>query len=97
HDISVAERLRDPYTEEPSLYFYDTCPGGSGLAEGFLKKLPLILQAASNLVRSCNCKEGCPSCIGPVSAKGQELVKGEVSKFLLTWLNSTMDATGDTI
>ena len=93
HDISVAERLKDPYTEEPSLYFYDSCPGGSGLAEGFLKRMPLILQAASDLVNSCNCEEGCPSCIGPVSAKGQELVKGEVSKFLKAWFYSAMGGT----
>ncbi len=97
HDISVAERLKDQYTEEPSLYFYDTCPGGSGLAEGFLKKLSLILQAASDLVSSCNCKTGCPSCIGPVSEKGQEMVKGEVSKFLKAWLNPETNIEGDSI
>lgn len=91
HDIAVAERLKDQYTEEPSLYFYDSCPGGSGLAEGFLKKFPLILQAANDLVSSCNCEKGCPSCIGPVSEKGQEMVKGEVSKFLRTWLLSVID------
>ncbi len=95
HDIAVAERLKDQYTEEPSLYFYDSCPGGSGLAEGFLNKFPLILQAASDLVSSCNCEEGCPSCIGPVSAKGQELVKGAVSKFLKTWLVSAINISGD--
>lgn len=94
HDISVAERLKDPYTEEPSLYFYDSCPGGSGLAEGFLKKFSLILQAASDLVSSCNCEEGCPSCIGPVSEKGQEQVKPEVAKFLKAWLSSAMDTGG---
>ncbi|MEA1910475.1 MAG: DEAD/DEAH box helicase [Spirochaetota bacterium] len=97
HDISVAERLKDQYTEEPSLYFYDSCPGGSGLAEGFLKKLSLILHAANDLVSSCNCKEGCPSCIGPVSAKGQELVKGEVSKFLNAWIGPAAENTGDSI
>jgi DEAD/DEAH box helicase domain-containing protein len=90
HDIAVAERLKDPYTAEPSLYFYDSCPGGSGLAEGFLKEFHLIINAASNLVSSCSCKTGCPSCIGPVSIKGQDNVKEEVSKFIQTWLNSIL-------
>ena len=97
HDIAVAERLKDPYTEKPSLYFYDTCPGGSGLAEGFLEKLPLILQAARDLVGSCDCEAGCPSCIGPVSAKGQESVKKEVSNFFKNWLDSAVNITGESI
>lgn len=94
HDIGVAERLKDPYTDEPSLYFYDSCPGGSGLAEGFLKNLPSILKAAGDLVDSCVCDRGCPSCIGPESGKGQENVKLEVSNFIKGWLDVSMDNGG---
>jgi DEAD/DEAH box helicase domain-containing protein len=92
HDIAVAERLKDTYTNKPTLYFYDSCPGGSGLAEGFLKKLPLILKAANDLVSNCNCEEGCPSCIGPVSSKGQDQLKEEVLKFLKAWLDPSFSA-----
>jgi DEAD/DEAH box helicase domain-containing protein len=95
HDIGVAERLRDPYTDSPTLYFYDSCPGGSGLAEGFLKKLSLILKAAGDLVDSCSCERGCPSCIGPESGKGQENVKVEVSGLLRSWLDLSTDNSGD--
>jgi DEAD/DEAH box helicase domain-containing protein len=94
HDIGVAERLKDPYTDEPSLYFYDSCPGGSGLAEGFLKNLSSILKAAGDLVDSCFCDRGCPSCIGPESGKGQENVKLEVSNFIKGWLDVSMDNSG---
>ncbi len=94
HDLSAAERLKDNYTGMPSLYFYDSCPGGTGLAEGFIKKLPVILQAASDLVSGCTCENGCPSCIGPVSKKGQDKVKEEVSVFLKSWVESISSNIG---
>jgi DEAD/DEAH box helicase domain-containing protein len=64
-DIGVAERLKDPYTGAPSLYLYDTAPGGIGLAEGFAEKQRQITAAAAALVLRCPCEAGCPSCIGP--------------------------------
>ncbi len=64
-DIGVAERLRDPHFELPCLYVYDNYPGGIGLAEAFLERMPEILRAASELVHGCSCAEGCPSCVGP--------------------------------
>lgn len=64
-DLGVAERLRDPHFEAPALFIFDRYPGGTGLAEKFLEKLPRIREAAAELVVSCSCEEGCPSCIGP--------------------------------
>jgi DEAD/DEAH box helicase domain-containing protein len=64
-DINVSERLRDPHFSEPTLYFFDQYPGGTGLSEGFQKHLPEIHEAARELIRACPCAEGCPSCIGP--------------------------------
>ena len=64
-DLGVSERLRDPHFGEPSLYFFDQYPGGTGLAEGFRKHMEGIHSASSELIRSCPCAEGCPSCIGP--------------------------------
>ena len=64
-DIGVAERLKDPHFLEPALYVFDTYPGGSGIAEGFLEKVREIRDAARELVASCPCEEGCPSCVGP--------------------------------
>ncbi len=64
-DIGVAERLKDPHFLEPALYVFDTYPGGSGIAEGFVEKVREIRDAARELVGSCPCEEGCPSCVGP--------------------------------
>lgn len=64
-DIGVSERLRDPHFEQPALYVFDSYPGGSGIAEGFVEKVREIRRAARDLVVSCPCEEGCPSCVGP--------------------------------
>ncbi len=64
-DMGVAERLRDPHFGAPALFFFDSYPGGTGLAEQFREKFAAVLKAASDLVSSCPCEEGCPSCIGP--------------------------------
>lgn len=64
-DIGVSERLKDPYTGEPSLYVYDMYPGGTGLSEGLLENIDRILRASLELVEQCPCVSGCPSCIGP--------------------------------
>ncbi|MBN1685206.1 MAG: DEAD/DEAH box helicase [Spirochaetales bacterium] len=64
-DIGIAERLRDPYTDAPSIYVYDMYPGGTGLSETLLEKVDLIFGACLELVERCGCERGCPSCIGP--------------------------------
>jgi DEAD/DEAH box helicase domain-containing protein len=64
-DIGVSERLKDPHFLEPALYIFDTYPGGSGIAEGFVDKVSSIRAAARELVAQCPCDEGCPSCVGP--------------------------------
>ncbi|HVO38258.1 MAG TPA: DEAD/DEAH box helicase [Spirochaetia bacterium] len=68
-DIGVAERVRDPHFESPSLYVYDQCPGGIGLSEGFLRNLPLIARGAFEVIDRCPCSNGCPSCIGAPDAE----------------------------
>lgn len=85
HDIGIAERLKDPYTGCPSLYVYDTAPGGIGLAEGFAEKLLPVAAAAEELVRQCPCEAGCPSCIGPEDQGGAENKKEEIKAFFTRW------------
>jgi DEAD/DEAH box helicase domain-containing protein len=68
-DIGIAERIRDPHFGAPCLYVYDSYPGGSGLAEAFVRAAPQVLDAALELVSTCPCEEGCPSCVGPRDAR----------------------------
>jgi DEAD/DEAH box helicase domain-containing protein len=64
-DLGVAERLKDVVFDSPCLYLYDNYPGGTGLAEGLMQNIEPILTSCREVVQSCPCQEGCPSCIGP--------------------------------
>ena len=88
-DIGVAERYKDPHFDAPCLYIYDSYPGGSGMAEAFRGRLRDVLVAAEELVTSCPCSEGCPSCIGPRD-ENEEIdanPKASVKLFLARWIS----------
>jgi DEAD/DEAH box helicase domain-containing protein len=84
-DIGVAERLKDTMFACPSLYVYDSYPGGTGLSEGFRENAGAILQGAQDLVEACSCTQGCPSCIGPTDELIGFNAKESVVGFLRRW------------
>jgi DEAD/DEAH box helicase domain-containing protein len=55
---------------EPNLYIYDNYPGGIGQSAALFKLTRRLLEGAQNLLRSCSCDSGCPSCVGPVGETG---------------------------
>lgn len=50
-------------TLAPAIWAYDTIPGGVGLAEALFEQHRTWLAAASSLLESCPCEEGCPACL----------------------------------
>jgi DEAD/DEAH box helicase domain-containing protein len=50
---------------EPNLYLYDAYPGGIGFSAPLQALHALLLDRTSELIRSCPCEKGCPSCVGP--------------------------------
>ena len=52
------------------LYLYDNISGGIGLSRKLYDLHTQLLEAALDLVSQCPCKEGCPSCVGPVAENG---------------------------
>ena len=77
-DIGVAPRVRDPHFGCPSLYIYDSAPGGSGLSEALAGRLSLAFSAGAERTRACTCDSGCPSCIG-VDISGSQIKSAAVS------------------
>jgi len=51
---------------EPNLYLYDAYPGGIGFSEPLFRVHALLLRKTRELISSCACENGCPSCVGPV-------------------------------
>jgi DEAD/DEAH box helicase domain-containing protein len=65
----------------PTVYLYDNFPGGVGLSEPLWLRQAELVQRAGELVQRCDCKAGCPACVGPVLA-AQEEEQGESPKTL---------------
>jgi DEAD/DEAH box helicase domain-containing protein len=56
---------------EPDLFLYDNYPGGIGQSQPLFKLTPKLLVGAMDVLRSCGCDSGCPSCVGPVGEVGE--------------------------
>ncbi|MDP7639139.1 MAG: DEAD/DEAH box helicase [Candidatus Hydrogenedentes bacterium] len=75
-DIRAHANLRSPFSDKPSIYLYETYPGGVGFSEKLYTHHERLLEAAVSLLKDCSCKEGCPSCIGSALEGGEYRKKG---------------------
>ncbi len=69
-DIRPVPMLRAPQTQRATLFIYDNYPGGVGLSERLYQMHEELLAAAADLIRTCSCDDGCPSCVGPPTEAG---------------------------
>jgi DEAD/DEAH box helicase domain-containing protein len=69
-DLGRTYEVHSPHTGRPTVFLYDAVPGGVGLAERLFRLHPQVLEAARDLIASCPCEAGCPSCVGPVLEVG---------------------------
>ncbi|MDD3212484.1 MAG: DEAD/DEAH box helicase [Eubacteriales bacterium] len=70
-DIKVIYQVKAPQTELPTLFLYDTYPGGVGLSEKAYEMQVLLLEHALSILENCACDNGCPSCVGPETEVGK--------------------------
>ncbi|AXK73288.1 DUF1998 domain-containing protein [Lysobacter sp. TY2-98] len=81
----------------PTIYLYDNFPGGVGLSEPLWTRQRELVERASELVERCDCRAGCPACVGPVLAADEERDASTSPKALarrvLTLLAQTSAAT----
>lgn len=56
----------------PTVYLYDNFPGGVGLSEPLWQRQAELVQRALELVDGCDCRCGCPACVGPVLAAQED-------------------------
>jgi DEAD/DEAH box helicase domain-containing protein len=55
---------------EPHVFIYDNYPGGIGFSEPLFGMHEALLQRTRELIVSCPCESGCPSCVGPEGHTG---------------------------
>jgi DEAD/DEAH box helicase domain-containing protein len=56
--------IRSPFTDRPTLYLYDACPGGVGFSRRIFLQFDEIRTAAHQHLLACPCPNGCPACVG---------------------------------
>jgi DEAD/DEAH box helicase domain-containing protein len=54
----------------PSVVLYDFIPAGIGFSQKLFELHDELVQRAFELVSSCECTDGCPSCVGPGGENG---------------------------
>jgi DEAD/DEAH box helicase domain-containing protein len=56
----------------PTVYLYDNYPGGVGQSEPLWRRQHELVVRARELIALCDCKSGCPACVGPVLTAHEE-------------------------
>ena len=69
-DLRSISQVRAPFTERPTIYIYENIPGGVGLSEKLFSEHERLFEACYHHVKTCPCKSGCPTCVGPAMEVG---------------------------
>ncbi|HVG93672.1 MAG TPA: DEAD/DEAH box helicase, partial [Planctomycetota bacterium] len=69
--LAAAEQAPPPMDSfDPTIFLYDHYSGGIGLAEALHPLFPDLLLGCRDRIAACPCRDGCPSCVGPVQEVG---------------------------
>lgn len=63
-DISVVPQVKAVHNEKPTLFIYDSYPGGIGLSERVYDIILSLLERTLIHIKACPCQNGCPACTG---------------------------------
>ena len=69
-DISVVYHVKDTFTDRPTIYLYDSVPGGIGLSDRVFEMEYELFARAREMLVACPCRDGCPSCVGATAGPG---------------------------
>jgi len=64
-DLGLVSQVRSPHQEAPTIYLYESVPGGVGLSARLWARHDELVAGAADLIKSCSCDGGCPACTGP--------------------------------
>ncbi len=82
-DIRALSHVRSDFSQLPTIYIYDNIPGGVGLSNKLFHMADELFLAVADLIGSCTCAGGCPSCVGPRDVVGEVGKHG--AELLLRW------------
>jgi DEAD/DEAH box helicase domain-containing protein len=71
HDIGVHSDPKSPIFEGlPTVVIYDQYPDGIGFSQRLYELHPKLISSSLDTLLSCQCTDGCPSCVGPGGENG---------------------------
>jgi DEAD/DEAH box helicase domain-containing protein len=96
-DIGGISLPRHPQLGSGAVFVYDGHPGGVGIAARGFRDLPTLLARVLELLGSCHCDEGCPSCVqSPKCGNGNRpLDKAGAARLLRLLLGREQPVDGD--
>jgi DEAD/DEAH box helicase domain-containing protein len=88
-DIGGLSTPLHPDTGEATIFIYDGFEGGIGISETLYSKIKLLWEKTLLLIETCECKDGCPSCIySPKCGNENEPLDKKAAKIILQSLTS---------
>ncbi len=69
-DLGVHTDAAGTVRGQPSVVIYDQVPAGIGFSQKLFEIHDELISRALELVSECECKDGCPSCVGPGGENG---------------------------
>jgi DEAD/DEAH box helicase domain-containing protein len=57
---------------DPNIFIYDNYPGGIGFSKPLFEMHHVLLARTRELIGTCPCESGCPSCVGPEGNTGPQ-------------------------
>ena len=96
-EAAVGGRPTMPATGDADahVFLYDNYPGGIGFSAPLFRMHDALLAQAQELIASCACEVGCPSCVGPVGDIGPRAKR--VALDLLARLQSASASPADDV
>lgn len=90
-------------TGRPTMILYDRYPGGLGYSEKGFARIEQVLKICREMIESCPCESGCPSCVGlpnlrpaihsdPDLTRGHPMPDKEATRMLLELLTGSVAA-----
>jgi DEAD/DEAH box helicase domain-containing protein len=86
-DLGGISTPAHPQVPQPVIFIYDGYPGGVGLSERAYETMEELLTTTFEMIRDCECEEGCPSCVQspkcgsgnhPLDKQGALLILGHI-------------------
>ena len=79
-------------TQEASIFIYDAYEGGIGICEKAIDVFSKLTDSTRNLLNTCECENGCPSCIySPKCGNDNKPLHKKATEFILDYMWDEMN------